>query len=559
MKLLDGFSWFLNPVWVMDKFFTLWGGGGGQQTSTGTTYTSNLPEYAKPFFEQALLSAGKNVFDVNAAGNVAGVKGMPTYSETSQLSGGLSAPGQRVAGLTSGQEAIKQQIAGLQTPEQFAQATAGLTAGQNLGYGAAGAGLNRALSYVPGTISAQNISAPNLQNFGMSAAQANYNPNLTTFQMAGPSNVSGAQLRDFTMSAAAPVGAERTSSATFSPEAANYYMSPYAQAAINPALREARLQGDLQKQAGMLGSIGRGTFGGGRQALLQAEQERGTQRTMADIQATGMEKAYQNAQAQFQADQARGLQSQQANQQAGLQAGLANQQAQQQANVQNLASYLQTQGLSADQAMKAALANQQAQQNTQQQNLQAALGVQQLGTQTGTQFGLANLSNAQQANVQNLAAQLQTQGLSAEQAMKAAMANQQSNLQAQQLTQQGQQYAAGLGKDVGLAGLQAGLEASRAQSATAAAEQTANLERLKTQAASEQERQALDQKILDIEYQQAMEARDWEKKQLEFYNAMLRGTPGLSSTQIQYAPQPSATAQLGGLGLGALGLAKAFG
>ena len=54
--------------WV-DKlvgYFTLnfgGGGGGGPQTSTGTTYTSNLPEYAKPFFEQALVSAGKNVFE----------------------------------------------------------------------------------------------------------------------------------------------------------------------------------------------------------------------------------------------------------------------------------------------------------------------------------------------------------------------------------------------------------------------------------------------------------------------------------------------------------------
>jgi hypothetical protein len=56
-----------------------------------------------------------------------------------------------------------------------------------------------------------------------------------------------------------------------------------------------------------------------------------------------------------------------------------------------------------------------------------------------------------------------------------------------------------------------------------------------------------------------MEARNWDKAQLEFYNAMLRGTPGLASTQVQYAPRPSGMAQLGGMGLGALGLAKAYG
>jgi len=57
MKLLDGFKWFLNPVWIMDTFLTLWGGGGGQQTSTGTTYTSNIPEYAKPYVERMLGKA----------------------------------------------------------------------------------------------------------------------------------------------------------------------------------------------------------------------------------------------------------------------------------------------------------------------------------------------------------------------------------------------------------------------------------------------------------------------------------------------------------------------
>jgi len=56
-----------------------------------------------------------------------------------------------------------------------------------------------------------------------------------------------------------------------------------------------------------------------------------------------------------------------------------------------------------------------------------------------------------------------------------------------------------------------------------------------------------------------MEQRDYEKKQIEFYNAILRGSTGLASTQIQYAPQVSAASQLGGLGLGALGLSKALG
>jgi hypothetical protein len=515
-KLLDGFKFFLNPAWVANMFFTLWGkGGGGGGPTTSTSYSTNLPEYAQPFYEELLKQAGKQSFTTDESGNVTGIKPMPVYT------------GERVAGFNPEQTAIQQQVAGLQTPGQFGQATAGLSAGQNLGYGASVAGLNQALGYAPSNISAQNVSAqnvsvPRLQNFGMNAAQLAYNPNLLNYQMGPAQNV-----------AASGIGTQN-----FSQGAANYYMSPYAQAAINPALREARLQGDLQKQAGMTGAMGRGTFGGARQALLQAEQERGTQRNIADIQATGMEKAYQNAQAQFQADQARQLQAQQANQQYGLQAQLANQQA----------------GLT-----------------TGQQNLAALLGVQQLGTQSGLQAQLANLSNAQQANVQNLAAQLQTQGLSADQAIRAALANQQSsltaqqlnqqaNLQAQQLSQQGKQFAAGLGKDVGLAGLQAGLEGSKALGALGAAEQQTNLERLKAQTATAEEKQALQQQINDLEYQKFQEKENYQRSLLEYYSNILRGNAGaLGSSQVAYTPAPSMASQIGGLGLAGLGLANVLG
>lgn len=496
--MINLFNWVDKLVGYFTFNFGGGGGGGGTQVSTGTTYTSNIPEYAKPFYEEAMKQSAKEVFTTDASGNVTGVKPVTPYQ------------GQRIAGFTPEQLAIQQQFAGLQTPGQFAQAGAGLGALQATGLGASQLGLTKALGYAPGNISAQNIGAPSLTNY----------------QMAGPSLISGMPLRDYIMGAAAPVSAERAAADRFSPQAAEYYMDPYQQNVTNIALREARRQGDILKQQGALGAIGRGTFGGARQALLQAEQERGVQQNLADIQTKGSQAAYESAQKQFLADQANRMAAQQLNVQAGLQAGLANQQMQQQANVQNLASYLQTQGLSADQAMKAAMANQQAQQATQQQNLAALLGVQQLG---------------------------------AGQTLEAQKANQAAALQAAQLTQQGQQYAAGLGKDVGLAGLSTALEGSKALGALGAAEQQAALERLKTQAASAEEKQALQQKINDLEYQKFMEQQNRVKAQLEFYNAMLRGTPGLASTQINYAPQASGAQQLLGGGLGALGLMKALG
>lgn len=226
MKLLDGFKLFLSPSYVAG-LMTFWGGGGkgddgGSPAPTNQTVTqTNLPEYARPYFEN-LLNRTQAL----------------SYQEYQPYGAA------RIAGFTPEQQQVQQSIAGLQTPEQFGQATQGLQATGGLGMGAAMQGLGSALSYNPNT---------QMWNQG----------------------------------------------------AANYYMSPYQQGVTDVALREARQQGNLQKQAGMLGSIGRGTFGGARQALLQAEQERGTQRTMADIQAQGSQQAYQNAQAQFNADQAR--------------------------------------------------------------------------------------------------------------------------------------------------------------------------------------------------------------------------------------------------------------
>ena len=126
--------------------------------------------------------------------------------------------------------------------------------------------------------------------------------------------------------------------------------------------------------------------------------------------------------------------------------------------------------------------------------------------------------------------------------------------------QQAQQYAAGLGKDVGLAGLTTGIEASAKQAAAAAAQQTSDLERMKAQAATEGEKQALQQKIDDLKYQQFQEQQNFQKQQLEYLSNILRGNAAaLGSTQVQYTPAPSTISQIGGLGLAGLGLMKALG
>ena len=87
-----------------------------------------------------------------------------------------------------------------------------------------------------------------------------------------------------------------------------------------------------------------------------------------------------------------------------------------------------------------------------------------------------------------------------------------------------------------------------------------NLERLKAQAASAGEQQAYQQEIDNIQYQQYMEAQDYQRKLLEYQSNILRGTAGaLGSTQTQYAPAPSLASQIGGVGLAGLGLYNVLG
>jgi PIN domain nuclease of toxin-antitoxin system len=133
-------------------------------------------------------------------------------------------------------------------------------------------------------------------------------------------------------------------------------------------------------------------------------------------------------------------------------------------------------------------------------------------------------------------------------------------MQAAQLGQQAQQFGAGLGKDIGLAGLTAGLQGSQALGALGAQQQQTDIERLKAQAASAGEPQALQQERLNQQYQQFMDQQNYQKAQMDYLSQILRGNAGaLGQTQVQYAPAPSLASQLGGLGLAGLGLYNVLG
>lgn len=91
----------------------------------------------------------------------------------------------------------------------------------------------------------------------------------------------------------------------FTPQAAQQYMNPYLQAALQPQIDEARRQADIQRlqDAGRLTKAG--AYGGSRQAIMESEGARNLQQNLANITGQGYNQAYQQAASQFQADQQR--------------------------------------------------------------------------------------------------------------------------------------------------------------------------------------------------------------------------------------------------------------
>lgn len=119
---------------------------------------------------------------------------------------------------------------------------------------------------------------------------------------------------------------------TFGNRQAAQYMNPYMQNVVDIQQREAQRQADIAGTQQQAQATQSGAFGGSRDAIMRAERERNLAQQKGDIQAQGLNQAYQQAQAQFNADMARRLQAQQLGEQSrqygaglgmqGLQTGL---------------------------------------------------------------------------------------------------------------------------------------------------------------------------------------------------------------------------------------------
>lgn len=339
------------------------------------------------------------------------------------------------------------------------------------------------------------------------------------------------------------------------PGSADAYMSPYMQNVVEMQKREAARQSGIQGAQQQAQAAQAGAFGGGRDAIMRAERERNLAQQMGDIQATGSQAAYQQAQAQFNAEQNAGLTAQQANQQAGLTVGqqnlaakqgtqqleattgvqvqLANLNAEQQANVQNAAQQFQASGMNADQAMKAALANQ--------------------STEMAT--GAQNASMQQQANLTNAGAANTAAQFGAGQNLTAAQTEAQYGQAANQLSEQSKQFGAGQG----LAALQAAGQANAALGAQGQNIYNQGVNNLGIQNTMGTQQQQNVQNMLTQNYTDYQNDVNLPFKQLGFMSDVVRGAPTSVQGTTITTPAPSVLNQVAGAGTALFGLGKARG
>jgi hypothetical protein len=105
---------------------------------------------------------------------------------------------------------------------------------------------------------------------------------------------------------------------TFNTAAANTYMNPYLQGSLDPQIAEARRQAEISNMQNKAKLTQAGGYGGSRQAIMESENQRNLLQNLAGITGAGYNRAYDNAQAQFNAEQNRQQTAQNAANEYGL-------------------------------------------------------------------------------------------------------------------------------------------------------------------------------------------------------------------------------------------------
>ena len=590
------------------------GGGGGVQESTVTQ--TNLPEYARPYFEDMLKRS--------------------VYESTRPYE---AFPGQRIADFTDAERAGMagfQEMAGMGSPEQIRTATDIAT---QVGYQDIGSGMDIARTFSPemqrsdydasriGSDYQAGYLGPGYQagQRGVGYRAGSFDPGYQAgeldqgYQAAGLE--SGYQAGAFDPGYEASVqrsgyragrvdqGPGFEAGTVADPETLERYMNPYQQLVTDIEKREARKQSEIQGSAIEQQAAQAGGLGGYREAIMQSEREKNLSEQLQDIQSRGGQAAFAQAQKAFEADRAARLQEGKF----GLEASQQLEQARQQQERFRQSSFQAGEqakqkaaelGLSAEKQEEAA-------RQAQEKFRQDAFSKTEAGRALEQKLDQASFEAGERAKQE--AAKL---GLSAQQQEDAAKRAQETFRQQQfqqneqlrlaqakeeravfEATERARQEAARLGLSgqeiqeralqaendarmraraenaqleetrarLGLAGLgadQAGmaqrLEAAGLLGRLGTDEQRMAIERLRNLQASGEIDRNLTQRGLDMGYQDFLRQQAYPREQLAFFSSLLQGLPIQPGSQTTTFGGPSQTERLLGAGIGGVGLYNAM-
>jgi len=331
------------------------------------------------------------------------------------------------------------------------------------------------------------------------------------------------------------------------------YMNPYLQASLQPQLQEIQRQYDITGTQEQSNATKAGAFGGSREALMAAENQRNKNTAMNQVIGQGYNQAYNTANTNMQQAAQLGMQ--------GAGVGIAGLQG---AN-QNYATGIQGAGMGL-QGVNTQLAGmaqgmQGAGMGLQGVNTQLAGTAQGMqGAQTGLQGVNAQLAGTAQGmqGAQVGLAGVDRQLAGTAQGMQGASLGMQGANQAGQLMlgganagMQSVQGAVGAGQ-YGLSGLNqanssAGMLANIGQGQY---QQQMGISQAQMQAGAQQ--QALQQQGLNTAYNQYQQQLQYPYQQLSFMQGLYNGLPMQNQAQTMYQ-NPSAVSQIAGLGTAAAG------
>jgi hypothetical protein len=494
------------PAWMQPYAAQLLGNVfGAQDPTTGKFVPGLVGQGYQPYAKPKLDAQGKPVMDAQGRPVMEGI--------------------QRTAEFSPLQQQAFDRIAGMQVAPELGQA-----ANIARGVGARAEDLSR---YAPSA--AQNFyESPEFKAMGTSFERAAAAPS-TQYQMQGPERVGIGALQQYQMGPAERVGAER-----FGIGSMQEYMSPYMQGVVERQKQAAVKDYARQIPALQAAGVRAGARGGTREAILQSEARRNLTEQLGNIEAQGLQQAYQQASSQFGQDRAAQMQAALANQQAGLTTGQ-----------QNLAALLGVQQLGAGQNLQAQLANQQAGLTTGQQNLQALINQSQFGAGQGLQAQQMNQQAQLQAQQQALAQLAQANQFSQQNAQQRA----QYGLAGANLAEQSRQFGAGLG----MQGLQQQLAAAGALGGLGQQAYGQQMGIAQGQLGAGGQQQAFNQQLLNTQYQDFINQQQFPYKQAEFAMGILRGLPATGQTSTMYQQPGNLFGQIVGAGTTLAGVGSLFG